>query len=227
MNATAHDTTPELHTYPASELSRLFRHAIKSASKDSARVNLNCVQFTQGGEVVSTDGHRLHIITTDVTIDQTTLVKASALEACAKIMKGGGYVSVAFEGARFVFEGDGIRLEYRASDFISFPPYKQLVDGIAPAETTITAVVGDLRKALKACDDEKVTLVSVPDGFEVIEGVEPSKGRTSCSLQYLSDAIRCAEVPNGGEVTISWSGPLEPIVVRSGSFFAMVMPVRS
>lgn len=227
-----------------------------AVSQDATRAHVNsCLfeSFPSGLRLVATDGHRLSVATVgeltgeavSALVPRTALLELrkllSAAEDAFLYLYGGGTAYLA-TGTQ---DGDDTKDQFLFSCKLvdaQFPPYQQVIPKDSKYTVTVARVpfIDALRAASVASSDRtggvalefgpesiRITAQS-PEGGEASDEVASTGGPSDpasigFNAGYLVDAL---SVLDTDEVTISFSGELDPAVVRAEGFVGVVMPMR-
>lgn len=232
-------------TLDAGDLTALFDAVAGAMSTDSTRPHLACVNLEVEAtfvRAVTTDGHRLHRreVPRRGTSLGTMLVPPKGVALLRGLEKGPVELAIVGKSNLFATQGDttyGVKLTGE-----SFPPYERVIPkpskecfGIAASDAV--GAIRRLETLLKA--KAAGVLLKVTPGMLTLSAEDGEKGGTGveelpCDAQaetkpvglnaaYFAEAIRCA---SNDLVVLHVGGPLDPVVVRSEGYTAVVMPMR-
>ena len=193
--------------------------------------------------LVATDGHRMHItILENARTPNRTVVPKAGVLLIRGAVEGSPRVEVRREGASVFFDATGTVLSVKLVGDDVFPNYQHIVPKRGPVEMGVNA--RELLDAVKAVGlmsseksggvkfemEEGKLLVSAEDGEgkggskdEVAADYKGPKNSFEVNAKYVIDAL----APLDGErVEIGASGPLDPVSFSSGTYRAIVMPIR-
>lgn len=235
-------------TLPTEQLESLLDRVHLAVSKDPTRAHVNSMLFEVADgtlRCVATDGHRLSIASQDQPGSfGSILVPLRALTEIRKLVAASTDETVTLNaaGPYLQFTADGFTFSCKLVD-ATFPPYRQVI----PKDSKHTVTVGRLQfiDALRAAsvassdrtsgvalefgaDSIRITAQS-PEGGEASDEVPSTGGpaepaRIGFNAGYLVDAL---SVLDSDEVTVAFSGELDPAVVRAEGFVGVVMPMRT
>jgi len=229
-----------------------LQNVMKVATDEEAGFKLSVVHFDgKRQEMVSTDGHRLHVLPATVSEKETDgyNVGRSFLRSVVKVAKGTELVNLTFdlEGAE---DGTGIVAKVGEITFIGrnpgnkFPDYPSFIkEGKNKLVVTREAVESALSQALLLSNQTirgaKITFngsieiqMINPDCGEyintsvpVVKGLKGDSIAMGINPQYLLDAIRTAPEKKD-EITVGVTSSDAPVSFKHHDFFAVVMPMR-
>jgi DNA polymerase III sliding clamp (beta) subunit (PCNA family) len=240
------------------DLAKLLRRALLCACTDAARTNLCQVRFepanvwsapddrgilheTTGAQLVSTDGHRMSVVKTDLLVwDHDTNISRRALEMVLLLCKENEKIVIEHDADGVVFSCDGpVSVRVRSVDAPTFPTWQQVI----PSSRRLNTLVGGAGALLKKVRATPPRIRPGPDGdAEFTEAIcmgpdadgdleivsDNAADHTFVNKGYLVEALRVF----GGrdEVCIGTvGGQLDPIVVETAGGAGtkvVVMPIR-
>jgi hypothetical protein len=250
-------TTPTgVQSVKSKELAKLLRRALISASTDEARANLCHIRLeparvwtdagpnsrteTDGVRLISTDGHRLSVIESDIFwVGAPLELHYRAIEALLLLCKHAEHVAIDEESGSFYAAGMTVR--YLVPDTINFPPWTQVVPaGVAKHSAKIKR--SKLSRLIKATEPRRPADVEpIPTiAFGPLEtaggtaldddgqlGVfSNTKYGAFISKAYLLDALKLFDA--GDELYVRMNHELDPIVIEhaEGGTKTIIMPRR-
>jgi DNA polymerase-3 subunit beta len=206
------------------------RHAVSS---DVTRVHLASLYLTPTG-AVATDGHRLALYGDP---GGGFLVPGKVLPTLLTMLSGSESLTVSNNGNWTTFTVGSSSLIVKQTDAV-FPPYRQVIPTEFAGECVVGAVA--LRDAVRAvraaaCErtsgvrftigDNKIRLDTDNNeraGHDEIECTGSGSVVLGLNAAYVDDALGSC----GDEVTVKFSGDLDPVMFVSGEFSGCIMPVR-
>ena len=227
--------------WPSAPLKDALSFVLPAASKDESRPHL-CTVLFQDQDIVTTDGHRLHLAHLPAPVPQPLLLPAPAAGTLARLLAHGEQVILARAGNILRAKVGNWQLDTRLSDQ-KFPPYDQVIPNqdsqpihfqlqaqlLSRAITRVSRLTRD--KRLKLRINGAVTLST----WESEQGAAEIEVPVTCSNHegedlhigidspYLMQAI-----PKGlKELQMGFGGPLDPLRLDlKGNRVAVIMPLR-
>lgn len=229
------------------DLLDLLKGTLYAASHDETRAALGCVRLgvVDGKSLaVTTDGHRLAIVTRDchgaaepVSIDRGGAAEmVRALEDCAE-----DKVSLRVSDKDVVLVAGDTIIRSRLLDLL-YPAWRQVVPGAWAIRATLprSDLVQAVTQVMCVADRGNRVAIECRDGAITFRGANPAIGECSASVPidsnvamatavngaYFMDAIRHV---TGDAITIACNDPLSPIGVWGSDMAAeimIVMPTR-
>lgn len=214
----------------------LIRRCLPAVSTDKARptiTNLIC----NGGEVLCTDSHRMHIATLDgVELPEALIPVDAVAAACA----AGEPLSVAIGAHHAHLVGAEATW---TTVLVAEPmlPYDRLIRRTSPHFLTfgadrmadalaLVAAVGAVEvgtRAVLTLDGDKVTVSRAVQDVGEASDVVPCDGDferpIAFSPRFLADAITAV---GSDTITLELEDPLKPAIIRDGPMLVVLMPVR-
>jgi DNA polymerase-3 subunit beta len=212
-------------------------------SHDENRYALNGVFVAPAkGEVVATDGHRLHVVRTKKVKNSTiqSLMPRKGVEVLLAARKTAIEALAVTEASATMFLTDGLIAYCPIKG--QFPNYDAVIPKVNATTTTLTVPHQILREAVA-----KVSAVAEPrnkpvmfsvNGVITLSASSQELGQAEVSLpgsyegssitiglnsRYLCDVLDQVE---SDTVVIQMKGPLAPIRIDDGAFSGVVMPMR-
>ena len=215
----------------------LFRsdYTIPAVSTDSTRPHIGGVHF-ESNRIASTDGHRLHLMITDLPLDVPFLLPLPAAKTLRKILTD--MVIIARADDRLKVKTGNWLMECRLSD-AQFPPIDQVIPRHQNTQVSVDAAL--FTRALKQVAGVSQRNIGVKlriNGAIELSATDPDIGESRAIVNptstnhtgdildfgvnsaYLLDAI------TGKDAVMQFDGPLDPVTVTCGKSFAVVMPMR-
>ncbi|WP_287417674.1 DNA polymerase III subunit beta [Oceanithermus sp.] len=232
---------------PAGELRRALSVRFASSAEDY-RAIFRGVQFEfreKGFRTAASDGFRLAVYDfpeSEGKVERLFVIARKSLDVLSKLLPGDeSSVEVAVQGPQVQFVWEGVRLVLTAMEG-QFPDYERVV----PKEIThtIEAPRDDLLAALKRLapltdpntarvdvrfEDGAATLTAEGDYGKANDRVEllAVQGKPvlqAYNLHYLQEALQHVDTDRA---TLELSGPVTPAVIRGGSTWSIVVPLRT
>jgi len=239
----------------ADKLTSLIRRTRFSISTDETRPHVNSANLIIGDgsvRMVSTDGHRLSLAVEEYGGKEKlqALIPLFSgrgpIDALEKFLtrNAGADVAMALEFGQLFFSAGGAMLGTKLVE-AQFPPYEQVIPKSveSTAKVSRVALLGAVEAVRVSADEAKGGVVfSFTDGKLRLSAVSPNKGEgqdeVGCELdgkpakiglnaKYVADVLGAC---SADEVTIGFSGELDPVVVREVGNEAdtyVVMPMRT
>lgn len=194
--------------------SKFIRRALLAVSHDTTRQNINQLAIEQG-RVIATDGHRLHrIYDPTIQVDGQILIPRWALEAMAK----------EFQTISVLRDGDSVTLSGRPGEYVeighqsgrTFPPWRQVIP-TQPGDKIEQYKAKELRKVVaeaQGLSDDGLPKICFPDGGPTI------------NANYILDAVKASGAGSKDEITLRYSGKIDPLEVLAEDFYGVIMPMR-
>jgi len=230
-----------LGLWPANELLKALRFVLPAASRDSTRRHLCGVYFDEGN-LVATDGHRLHLAPLPAAVSSAMLVPASSAATITRLLLKGDHVILARTKDRVRVRVGGWQLETKLVDAV-FPPYKHVIRDHDSQPIRVTAEITRIAQALKQLARLSENTKARVNG--AIKLSASAIGPTEASLELVIPVIESnhlgddlvigfgnrylmeAVVVERGTVQMGFAGSLDAVRVDlSGGRVAVIMPVR-
>jgi len=229
-----------LAVWPPRPLHDALSFVLPAASNDASRPHL-CAIFVDGGQLVATDGHRMHLAPLPAPLGTSLLVPTASAATILHIAGVGEQAVLAIAGNRIRVGVGPWQLQTRLVD-ATFPPYQQLVPPRGQP-TQLTVETRAMTKALSRLDrlsSVRQTVARV-NGVLTLTASDPDLGETEVVVptvtnthqgadlvaafdrMYLHDAISTpAET-----IELGFSAALDPLRVDlDGEKMAVIMPMR-
>lgn len=213
-----------------------FRDALEyilpAISTDVTKAALNNVCL-QKGRCVSTDGHRLHLVSGDTlpSFSEEVLLPRSLVTTFLALKADRGIVAYVPAEKRVVIKGTGFEITSRVDDS-KFPNIDQVIPkeespivfkiGTDATDVLLRAIDGE-REGVTLEADESMVVKTTEGAFTgnvPIEKVRGEKGVIGINARYLVEAMA------GEGVTLGISDEYTAMTVRNGNKFALIMPCR-
>ena len=204
-------------------LKKALKSALVAVYTESDRTNIQHIHCpTDAQRLVSTDGHRLHILDTgpDVQIPPMLIHRRTAealIRLCDNSTAVEAETDAETETVRWSFDAARVTVTVpaRPTTCPYYPDWRQVI----PTGQAVASAFYTRAEWYALLQEQAETIVHVP-GFD---GIPPTYARAS----YLRDALRAC----GGardKITIRLHGPLDPIVISSTTTatICVVMPCK-
>ena len=220
----------------------LLNNMIIATTKDEAGFQLSTVLFDgEKNRLVSTDGHRLHMIDIELALDKQMVFSAEALKKAACVA-GKEKISISCNEKHVKMEVNGLTILGRNPD-VKFPDYEAVITEKLPIEVTVKkeALEKACTQALILTSDQYAgSRFTFGNGISV-EMTNAEKGTyektnipftgkvdpeivVGLNTRYVRDALHGIDDEN---VTIQMKDHASPFIfTRYGNFIALVMPMR-
>jgi len=227
--------------WPSAPLKDALSFVLPAASKDETRAHL-CTVLLKDSDVVTTDGHRLHLARLPAPVPQPLLLHAPAATTLTHVLARDDQAILARAGEVLRAKVGSWQLDTKLSDR-RFPPHEQVVPDMEAQPVHVQLQAKLLSRALSRVSrltrdkrlrfrvngaitlttwesDEGAAEIEVPVTSSTHEGDDLHIGFDS---PYLKQAI-----PRGTqEVSLGFGGPLEPLRMdMEGGRLAVIMPLR-
>ena len=216
---------------------------LPAVTMEEVGFKLSVVHFShEHGEVVATDGHRIHIVPTEVS-GKTWDLPAAAAKVLAGFVGKDEDLSFTVGERNAVTKIDGATLTIRLSDG-KFPDYKAVV---GEPEHTVTIKREDAKPTLKQAaimTSETYGGIRVSFNGQIdVEVINPDAGtyqknqaipctgevdppiEVGMKLKYIADVINTAP-KDDTEITVGVTDKSSGVHFQHGDFHGMVMPMR-
>ena len=230
-----------LGLWPAAPLREALEFVLPAASKDETRPHL-CTVLMADRDMVTTDGHRLHLAPLPAPLSASLLLPSTAAATLARILKHGDQAIVAQAGDLLRIKCGSWQLDARLSDR-TFPPYQQVIPAMDSqptlmqvqaalfnkAVTRISRLARDKKLRLRVNGAISMTTWDVDHGAAELEVPVQSSTHQGHDLHIGFDApfLTQAVPKKADQVQMGFSGPLDPLRVDlSGGKLAVIMPLR-
>ena len=243
---------------PAASVGDLLEKTFPSISSDEARVNLNGLLWESDGKhttAVSTDGHRLTKMTSDLAGPKLTkgaIVPRKGIahlrNMLGRVKSGDLEIGVEEHGNACMFARSGnLTIALKLAGVV-FPPYQQVIPSTIQRSAVVdrAELTAVLERALVMAPEKTATVritykgkakeleivADNPDAGMVSDTVDIEKWTgegdiiSGYNAVYLLDALRSILTK---QVVLQLQGELDPLVVRpvdGPDFLAVVMPMR-
>ncbi|MGB6064301.1 MAG: DNA polymerase III subunit beta [Desulfomonilaceae bacterium] len=239
----------EMVSIPAEKLLYMIDKTLFASSSDDSRFNLNGVLFEEDADktrLVSTDGHRLALITEEVKVSlkSSVLVPKKGLLELRRVLENlKGDVSVGFDEKNMFLKTERLMMTVRLIEG-DYPDYRKVIP--EPGDKVIKA---NRQKVLQAL--RRVAILTSDRNKGVDVGVNPGKMEFTATHPDLGTAKDTVEVEYGGEeftiivnvgyliealsvvdtdtVSLEFHQEGAPLVIRPEpvkDYFNLVMPMR-
>lgn len=220
----------------------LINNMIIATTKDEMGFQLNTVLFDgEKNRLVSTDGHRLHMIDIELALDNQMVFPAEALKKAACVA-GKEKIYISCDEKHVKMDVNGLTILGRNPD-VKFPDYEEVLTDELPIEVSVEkeALEKACTQALILTSDHYAgSCFSFGNGISV-EMTNAEKGTyektnipfagkvdpeicVGINTRYVRDALRGIDDEN---VTIKMKDHTGPFVFTGhGEFTALVMPMR-
>lgn len=232
----------EVDSAPIIAAMKTVRHAVCTDMTREALASLYLEPVGKKIRAVSTNGHRMAKFEISGELPSEVLIPTTAIQTVLTALEQAAKVQIAKKADSLFIVADGVTTMVRLSS-ASFPPFDQVI----PKSWTIVSTIEKASALAAACSriepstsakthrsdvslGKKRILIKYenPDigsGEEMIstldhEGEDLAMG---LNITYLKQAL--AEVGDA-EVKLCCNGDLDPILIKSGDFMGVVMPMR-
>lgn len=230
-----------------------LRGTLFATSQDETKQQITGVNLKAGADnlaFAATDGHRLAVVQTEKSADESyqnidITLTAKALREVEKMVKNGDEVKLIFDDVQAVFECGDRRLVSRKID-ATFPAYEQLIPSNFERFLTVDrkdfigaleriAVIASQKNDIIKCDikTEKQLITISVEANDVGSGIESIPAQISgedCTVafnvKYLMEGLK---VLPSDEIQIKLNEPTAPVVINPLGELKMtylVMPVQ-
>ena len=230
-----------LGLWPAAPLRDTLEFVLPAASKDEARPHL-CKVLMTDRDMVTTDGHRLHLAPLPAPLSGSLLIPSAAAATLARILKHGDQAILARAGDTLRIKVGPWQLDTRLSDR-QFPPYTRVIPApdrqpvhlevqaalFNKAVTRISRLARDKKLRLRVNGAISMTTWDAEHGAAELEVPVQSSTHQGHDLHIGFDSPYLIQaVPKkANQVQMGFSGPLDPLRVDlSGGKLAVIMPLR-
>lgn len=249
MTTVAVKTSPSEGRILSETLHKLLQRSVPS--RDVTRPHICTLRF-EGGEVISSDGHRIHRLPSPVTIQDCTVPVWALRAALASVEGSTEYVTIEpYGGGVSVSTPAGsVRAEQP-----KFPPWRQVYPYGAPAlevDLRLSDAVREIRRLRKGGDAIVVAGLlycpadgpsrdivrfragQMPSAGRALEKGPPDwdvdgpewRGQIGWQADYLLDALAAAKWSGAKAVTLRVWGELDPALLLWEGGDAVIMPIR-
>jgi len=227
--------------WPAAPLKEALAFVLPAASKDESRVHLCTVCFNEQ-DIVTTDGHRLHLAHLPAPVPQPLLLPAPAASTLSRLLDHGEQAILATTGEVLRIKVGNWQLDTKLSER-KFPPYNQVIPDqdrqtihirlqaelLSRAINRVSRLTRDKRLRLRVNGAITLTTWESEQGAAEIEVPVTSSNHEGDDLHIGFDAPYLAQaLPKGvKELQLGFGGGLDPLRLDvGGGHVAVVMPLR-
>ena len=227
--------------WPSALLKDALSFVLPAASTDASRPHL-CTVLLQDQDIVTTDGHRLHLAPIPAPVPQPILLQAPAAGTLMRVLAHGEQAILARAGEVLRAKVGNWQLDTTLSDR-KFPPHQQVIPNrdtlpihirlqaelLSRAISRVSRLTRD--KRLKLCINGAVTLTTwdAEQGAAEMEVPVTSSNHDGDDLHIGFDSPYLAQaIPKGAEdLLLGFGGPLDPLRLDLGDGkVAVIMPLR-
>jgi len=227
--------------WPSAPLKDALSFVLPAASKDVTRAHL-CTVLLKDSDVVTTDGHRLHLARLPAPVPHPLLLRAPAAATLTRMLAHEDQAILVQSGEMVRIKVGTWQLDTRLSD-ARFPPHQQVIPDreaqpvhvrlqaklLSRALSRVSLLTRDKRLRFRVNGAITLTTWESEQGAAEIEVPVTSSTHEGDDLHigfdspYLKQAI-----PRGTqEVSLGFGGPLDPLRMDLGDGkLAVVMPLR-
>jgi len=227
--------------WPSEPLKDALSFVLPAASSDESRAHLRTV-FLNDQDIVTTDGHRLHLAPLPAPVPHPILIRSPAASTLTYMLAHGEQAILALAGEMLRVKVGNWQLDTKLSDR-KFPPHNQVIPDqdsqpthvrlqaklLSKALTRVSRLTRDKRLKLRVNGSITLSTWEAEQGAAEIEvpvlrsNHEGEDLHIGFDSPYLSQAI-----PKGTqELSLGFGGPLEPLRLDlDDGKLAVVMPLR-
>jgi len=227
--------------WPAAPLKDALSFVLPAASRDEARAHL-CTVLLADSDVVTTDGHRLHLARLPAPVPHPLLLRAPAAATLTRMLAHGDQVILARAGEVLRIKVGTSQLDTRLSD-ARFPPHQQVIPDLkaqpvhvrlqakllSRALSRVSRLTRDKRLRFQINGAITLTTWESDEGGAEIEVPVESSNHEGDDLKIGFDSPYLTQAIPGGtqEISLGFGGPLDPLRMdlEEGKL-AVVMPLR-
>lgn len=221
------------------ELAKFIDATQAAVRPDISRQHINSLLF-EGSRAVATDGHRMAIRGAVNDENGTSMLLPQNTLKALRELAAEDEVTFTHEAAWTFAEAGAARLALKTPQ-ATFPPWRQVLPSSCAQTVTVDrAALADAIRAVAVASPDRTggVRVTVADGEIRIDTESPETGEGSDAVavdysgpsatlglnaRYVLDALAACDTD---EISLGFSGELDPVVVRGGDSTHVVMPLR-